>query len=324
MNILDFKENINDKDINLVIDTLNSNDIVVIPTDTVYGIGASIKSSLALEKLYKVKNRDKNNRINMLVSSKEMAKEYVTNYNEICDKLIDSFWPGALTIVFKKNENVPNIITANSDTVGIRMCDNIVTNKIIKSLGLPLAVPSANKSGRPSGTNIEDIINDFKNEISLYVDYGSSNIGIESTIVEIIDNESVKLLRKGKITKEEIEKLGIRVIESNDLENRKHYKINIKTINVDSVEKANEIITENGNKKIAIVGFEEDIRNIKIGSNIDIYNLKSVCNMEYAMKNIYVFLRQIESKKYDLCILISPERKNSSEWIIRVFKEAGK
>jgi len=317
--ILDFKENINLDDIQMICKSLKLGKICVLPTDTVYGIGASIENLNAIEKLYKVKNRDKSNRINILISSKDMAKKYVKNYNLVADKLINKFWPGALTIVFKKNDNVPNEITAGTDTVGIRMCDNVVTNKIIEKLNVPLAVPSANKSNRPSGTNIFDIMSDFSDDIDIYIDYGNSKIGIESTIVEINDdNESVKILRKGKITKKEIEDLGIKVLED-DLKD-KHYTLNINTKVVYNVENLNKFIDENNNIKIAIVGFDEELKIINDFINVKKYTLGQVSNLEYAMQNIYKILRVIEKEKYDLCVLICPIKTNETESILRIFE----
>ena len=317
--VLDFKENINLDDIEMICQSLNFGKICVLPTDTVYGIGASIKNSNAIEKLYKVKNRNKSNRINILVSSKNMAKKYVKNYNLIADKLIDSFWPGALTIVFRKNDNVPNEITANTNTVGIRMCDNIVTNKIIEKLNVPLAVPSANKSNRPSGTNIYDIMSDFSDDVDIYIDYGNSKIGIESTIVEINDdNQSVKILRKGKITKQEIEALGIKVLED-DLKD-KHYMLNINTKVVYNVEKLKEVLAENNNKRIAIIGFEYELNFISNFNTVEKYSLGRVSNLEYAMKNIYKILRSVEKEKYDLCVIVCPKKTNETESILRILE----
>ena len=315
--ILDFKENINLDYIEMICKNLKLGKICVLPTDTVYGIGASIENLDAIKKLYKVKNRDKSNRINILVSSKDMAKKYVKNYNLIADKLINNFWPGALTIVFKKNYNVPNQITANTDTIGIRMCDNIVTNKIIEKLNVPLAVPSANKSNRPSGTNIYDIMSDFSDDVDIYIDYGNSKIGIESTIVEIND-ESVKILRKGKITKNEIEALGIKVVED-DLKN-KHYMLNINTKVVYNVEDLNKYLQKNDNKKVAIIGFSEELNFINDFNNVKKYSLGQVSNLEYAMQNIYKILRDVEKEKYDLCILICPKKTNETESILRIFE----
>ena len=326
MKIFDFKNKINNEEFSQCITSINNGKIVVLPTDTVYGIAVDATNQIAVENLYKVKKRSKKNPINVLVSSKDMAKKCVKDFNKTADILIEKFWPGPLTIVFEKNEYIKDIVTAGKETIGIRMPENEVTLKIIDKVNKPLAVPSANISGRPSGTSIEDIVSDFCDNVDIYIDYGESKIGIESTIVKIND-DSVSILRQGKITKNEIEALGIKVIELEKENNFKHYKIdtNCKIVyNVDNllkIKELNDSIRNNIDKKIAVITFEEDIQHIDEKFNIDIYNLKSKDNLEFAMKNIYKILREIDSKKYDICLISLVDKTDKTEGIINIFKE---
>lgn len=177
--------------------------IVIFPTETVYGIGVNGLNETAIKKLYEVKKRPINKPISLLVNSIEMIEEVAKDITEIEYDLIKKFLPGPLTIVLKKKENVPNIVTAGFDTVGIRMPENEIALKLIEYAGVPIATPSANISGKPSGTKLKEIMKDFKDKVDYFIDGGESKIGVASTIVQIIDGNP-HILRKGKISEEQI------------------------------------------------------------------------------------------------------------------------
>lgn len=327
--IYDFRENINKEEVKSSIKMLKEGKILVVPTDTVYGICSDATNEKAVEKIFRIKNRDKNNPLNILVSSVDMAKKYTKNFNKIAETLANKFWPGALTMVFEKNDLIPKIVTANKETIGVRIPDNEVTLNIINELSLPIACPSANISGRPSGTVVEDIKSDFKDNVDIYIDCGPSKIGIESTIVKINEN-SVEILRQGKITKEEIKALGIKVEEckiKKEDKKRKHYKIKTPSILIydeDLVRKYGKIkslISENTKKSIALLGFDEDLKNIEENINLKMYSLGSINNLDYAMKNIYNILRKIENANYDVLIVIGIKEQDKNSSIINIFNQ---
>lgn len=327
--IYDFRENINKEEVKSSIKMLKEGKILVVPTDTVYGICSDATNEKAVEKIFRIKNRDKNNPLNILVSSVDMAKKYTKNFNKIAETLANKFWPGALTMVFEKNDLIPKIVTANKETIGVRIPDNEVTLNIINELNLPIACPSANISGRPSGTVVEDIKSDFKDNVDIYIDCGPSKIGIESTIVKINEN-SVEILRQGKITKEEIKALGIKVEEckiKKEDKKRKHYKIKTPSILIydeDLVRKYGKIkslISENTKKSIALLGFDEDLKNIEENINLKMYSLGSINNLDYAMKNIYNILRKIENANYDVLIVIGIKEQDKNSSIINIFNQ---
>lgn len=139
-----------------------------------------------------------------------MLKKLVQNVGEVEEKLIEAFWPGPLTIVFKKKPIVPDIITGGLDTVAVRMPSNIIAQKLIEYSDCPIAAPSANISGKPSGTQIEDILEELDGKVEYIIDAGRVDIGVESTVIRVVDGV-VHILRPGKITPEDIEKLGIKV-----------------------------------------------------------------------------------------------------------------
>lgn len=180
--------------------------IVIFPTETVYGIGTNGLNEKAVKQLYEVKQRPLNKPISLLVNSIEMIEQVAKDITDIEYELIKEFFPGPLTIILKKKDIVPNILTANQDTVGIRMPANKIVIKLIEYAGIPIATPSANISGRPSGTNIKDIMEDFDGKVDYFVDGGPSKIGRASTIVKI-EKGIPKILRKGAISEEQIRQI---------------------------------------------------------------------------------------------------------------------
>ena len=200
--ILDFPYN-NEK-INYCVEKLKKGNIGIFPTDTVYGIGCDALNVNALKKLYEVKKRNYNKPINILISDINMIYKFTKNINNIHKKLIENFWPGSLTIVFDKSEIIPNILTSNLNTVGIRMPDNKICLNLINAFGSPLATSSANISEEYPSTSISnDLINTFNNKVSFIINSGPSKLCVPSTIVKVENNEII-ILRKGSIAKSDI------------------------------------------------------------------------------------------------------------------------
>ena len=177
--------------------------IVIFPTETVYGIGTNGLDKEAIKKLYEVKQRPLNKPISLLVSNIEMVEQVAKNISKLEYKIMQNFFPGPLTIILEKKDIVPDILTANTNTVGIRMPSGEIARKLIEYAGVPIATPSANISGKPSGTNIKDIQKDFAGKVDCFIDNGESKLGIPSTIIRVINNE-VHILRQGSISMEQI------------------------------------------------------------------------------------------------------------------------
>ena len=177
--------------------------IVIFPTETVYGIGTNGLNKEAIKKLYEVKQRPLNKPISLLVSNIEMVNQVAKNISKLEYKIMQNFFPGPLTIILEKKDIVPDILTANTNTVGIRMPSGEIARKLIEYAGIPIATPSANISGKPSGTNIKDIQKDFAGKVDCLIDNGESKLGIPSTIIRVINNE-VHILRQGSIPMEQI------------------------------------------------------------------------------------------------------------------------
>ena len=177
--------------------------IVIFPTETVYGIGTNGLNKEAIKKLYEVKQRPLNKPISLLVSNIEMVNQVAKNISKLEYKIMQNFFPGPLTIILEKKDIVPDILTANTNTVGIRMPSGEIARKLIEYAGVPIATPSANISGKPSGTNIKDIQKDFDGKVDCFIDNGESKLGIPSTIIRVI-NDEVHILRQGSISMEQI------------------------------------------------------------------------------------------------------------------------
>lgn len=180
--------------------------IVVFPTETVYGIGTNGLDEKAIKRLYEVKQRPLNKPISLLVSSINMIEKVAKDITDLEYALIKEFFPGPLTIILKKKDIIPNILTANGDTIGIRMPKNEIALKLIEYAGVPIATPSANISGKPSGINLTDIMKDFDKKVDYFIDSGPSKITLASTIVQITDGH-IHILRQGSISKEQIKEV---------------------------------------------------------------------------------------------------------------------
>ena len=178
--------------------------LVIFPTETVYGLGANALDSSSVDKIFKAKNRASNNPLIVHLKNKDEITKYAVINNEIEQKLIDIFMPGPFTLILQKKEIIPNNVTCNLDTVGIRIPIDPVAHKLLEILDYPITAPSANVSTKPSGTNIYDIIPEFQEKVSYIIDGGDSRIGLESTVCKVIDGIPT-ILRPGFITKEDIE-----------------------------------------------------------------------------------------------------------------------
>ena len=181
-----------EKDYNNIIEaakTIKEGHVVAIPTETVYGIGANAFDDTAVKKIFIAKGRAQDNPLILHISSMSMLEEIAENISELEYKLMETFWPGPFTIILNKKKNTANEATCSGDTVGVRMPSNRIAYELIKRANVPIAAPSANISGRPSGTNIDDIIDELEDRVDFIINGGDTEIGLESTVVRVIDNE---------------------------------------------------------------------------------------------------------------------------------------
>lgn len=178
---------------------------VVFPTETVYGLGANALDVVACAKIFKAKGRPQDNPLIVHVADFDISK-YVSSISDNARKLMESFWPGPITIIMLKSELIPDIVTAGLDNVGLRMPISKIARMLIQYSGVPIAAPSANLSGKPSPTTIEHCIDDLSGSVDMIIGGDRCEVGLESTVVDAT-GEKVIILRPGAITKDMLEQI---------------------------------------------------------------------------------------------------------------------
>ncbi|WP_310604415.1 L-threonylcarbamoyladenylate synthase [Anaerosporobacter sp.] len=178
--------------------------LVAIPTETVYGLGGDALDAEASKKIYEAKGRPSDNPLIVHIAEVDSLGELTKEVPEKAYKLAEAFWPGPLTMIMQKSDNVPYGTTGGLNTVAIRMPSNKIALELIRESGVYIAAPSANTSGRPSPTKAEHVIEDLSGKIDMIIDGGAVGIGLESTIVDLT-GEVPMILRPGFITKQMLE-----------------------------------------------------------------------------------------------------------------------
>ena len=184
-------------------DRLRAGEVVALPTETVYGLAANTWDENAIANIFQIKGRPANNPIIVHVASVEMAKRCVASWPANADNLAKAFWPGPLTLVLPRAKEIPDNVTAGGATVGVRWPGHPLIQAVIRECGFPLAAPSANLSGRVSPTNAGHVRNQLGHKISLIVDGGQSQVGIESTVLDLTVSPP-DILRPGMIHAESL------------------------------------------------------------------------------------------------------------------------
>ena len=188
---------------NRAAELLRAGEVVALPTETVYGLAANALDEKAVAKIFQIKGRPAHNPIIVHVAGNEMAKRCVNNWPELADKLAKAFWPGPLTLVLPRAKEIPDIVTAGGATVGVRWPSHPFMQAVIRECGFPLAAPSANLSNRVSPTNAEHVREQLGGKIPLIVDGGQSQVGIESTVLDLTVSPP-RILRPGMIHAESL------------------------------------------------------------------------------------------------------------------------
>lgn len=204
MKIFDWTNNIKNEELDEVVNALNNDKIVVFPTETVYGIGGNALKVEVINKLFQAKKRNYGKPISLLVGSIDKIKNiaYVDKNEE---KIIKAFMPGELTLVLKKKACINDLVTAGKNTVGIRIPNHNIALTILNKVDYPLATSSANISGENNIADFDEIINDLKDYVDIFIKGNISDDLKASTVVEL-NNDIVNILREGKISKIDIEK----------------------------------------------------------------------------------------------------------------------
>ncbi|HWI52158.1 MAG TPA: L-threonylcarbamoyladenylate synthase [Symbiobacteriaceae bacterium] len=193
---------------------IRSGGLVAFPTETVYGLGADAANAAAVARIFVAKGRPSDNPLIVHVSDRDMLADVVKEIPPKAEKLIERFWPGPLTLVLPKLPGIPDSVTCNLPTVGVRMPHHPVALALIRAAGVPIAAPSANRSGRPSPTAAEHVVEDLTGRIDVILDGGETGVGVESTVIDMTVDPPV-LLRPGGVTVEQlIKEIGEVVVDS--------------------------------------------------------------------------------------------------------------
>ena len=198
------KEQLKDEELLEAARILREGGLVAFPTETVYGLGGNALDEHASEKIYAAKGRPSDNPLIAHISCMEELPALVREVPEAGRRLAEAYWPGPLTMIFRKKDEVPYETTGGLETVAVRMPSDPVASRLIRLAGVPVAAPSANTSGRPSPTRAEHVIEDLNGKIDMIIGGGQVGIGVESTIVDV-SGETPVLLRPGAVTMEMLE-----------------------------------------------------------------------------------------------------------------------
>ena len=182
---------------------LRAGEVVSLPTETVYGLAANALDARAVARIYHIKGRPPSNPIIVHVSGPEMARRCVASWPPVAEKLAKAFWPGPLTLVLPRSNEIPDVVTGGGSTVGVRWPRHPVIEAVIQECGFPLAAPSANLSGEISPTTAEHVRKSLGRMIPLVLDGGQAHVGIESTVLDVTASPA-RLLRPGMIHAESL------------------------------------------------------------------------------------------------------------------------
>lgn len=178
--------------------------LVAFPTETVYGLGANALNEAAVARIFKAKERPANDPVIVHIEDMEQLAFVARDIPEAAYKLAEVFWAGPLTMIFKRSEQIPDIVTAGQDTVAVRMPSHPIAQSLIRQAGVPIAAPSANRFGRPSPTSAVHVMHDLGGHVDIVLDGGNSHIGVESSIIDFTSPVPT-MLRPGGIALEELQ-----------------------------------------------------------------------------------------------------------------------
>ncbi|MBC7411808.1 MAG: threonylcarbamoyl-AMP synthase [Bacteroidia bacterium] len=282
---------------------LINDEIVSIPTETVYGLAGNAYSETALKKIFFLKKRPLHNPLIVHIKSVEYINNIAKDIPEIAMKLAKEFWPGPLTLVLKKQKHIPDLVTAGHDTVAVRIPNHPVALALLEELDFPLAAPSANPFGSISPTSAEHVLNYFGDQLNIILNGGECSKGLESTIIGFENNIPI-LFRHGSISIEEIELcVGKVIIKTNDdLKPNapgmlsRHYAPSTDTYLTDNVV---ELLKTFSGKNIGLLLFKNQIEH---KNNIAQEVLSKTGDLKEAAKNLYAALHRLDKSNLDIII----------------------
>jgi len=290
-------------DISIAIEALSADGVVAIPTETVYGLAGNAFSQTAIDLIYATKKRPKYNPLIVHIKDVAYLDQIAENIPNKAYQLAQEFWPGSLTLVLEKKNNIPDVVTAGKNTVGIRVPNHPLTLKLLAALDFPLAAPSANPFGYISPTSVRHVEKMLAGQVSYILDGGDCTTGVESTIIGFENNEPI-LYRHGAIPLEEIEK-RIGKIKIVNKENNtpsapgmlsQHYSPTTPFVLVEDV---NAAIKKYEGKTIGVLVLKS---NTELAGKHLILELSKSANLEEAASKLFAAMHQLDDANLDVII----------------------
>jgi len=289
-------------------DEILSGGIVAFPTETVYGLGADGLNPTAVAKIFEAKQRPSFNPLILHISSRDQLKELAVIENDIVYSLINRFWPGPLTLVLPKKDIVPDIVTAGNITVAVRMPNHPIAKALIDACGRPIAAPSANQFGFLSPTTAKHVEKQLGDKVNIILDGGKSNVGVESTIIEVTKTD-VFILRHGGISFEQLLEVCSSVKEKSIDSNKpnapgqlfQHYAPNIPIAFLSKITEKDLV-----GKSIGGLFFKEQSGSVNF-DHVEVLSQNG--DMREAAANLFFHLHELESKNLDLILVEAVEEK---------------
>lgn len=313
-------------------DIIKNGGLVAIPTETVYGLAADGLNKKAIRKIFEAKNRPMDNPLILHISRIDEIHRLIKEIDKKHLEILSKLWPGPLTVILKKSEIIPDEISAGLDTVAIRMPRLDITRAFIYLCGTPLAAPSANLSTKPSPTNAQDVFEDMDGRIDAIIDGGASDIGIESTVLDL-SQDIPKILRPGFYTKEYLEQYFEKIEIDNAIlkegevpkspgQKYKHYAPNAKVIVLigddDSFRKEVKNILS-AQKNVGIMTFDNDRDQY---DNENIIYMGSKNNLSTMAKILFKSFRKMDENGVELIVVRGVEEKGLGLSIMNRLKKA--
>jgi L-threonylcarbamoyladenylate synthase len=282
------------KNIDFAADLLLKGKLVAIPTETVYGLAANALNEKAVLSIFEAKQRPFFDPLIIHLADIDSVCEYAELKDERLKKLAKTFWPGPLTLLLPKKDNIPNIVTSGLERVAVRIPNHPLTLELLKKINIPLAAPSANPFGYVSPTKPAHVEDQLGNKIDYIIDGGSCNIGLESTIIGI-EGDAVCVYRLGGLAIEDIEsiigKVELRINSSSDPKAPGQLKSHYAPSKPLFIGDINDLILRHSTKKIAVICFgEENFSN----EGLIVFNLSRKKNLAEAAINLFKFLREAD------------------------------
>ena len=286
--------------ISKAVEILNREELVAIPTETVYGLAGNIFSETAIQKIFETKKRPKFNPLIVHLHDVSQLEGFIDYIPPKAKDLANAFWPGPLTLVLPKKNVIPDLVTAGKDTVAVRIPNHPLTLELLKNLDFPLAAPSANPFGSISPTTAQHVKNYFDGQLEMVLDGGSCKAGIESTIVGF-DNDEPVVYRLGSTSIEDIENVVGKVKIQNRSESKpvapgmlsRHYAPSTPTYLVDNI---TEFLQQFPDENIGVLSLHkiENTNNIKHQETLSLDG-----DLKEATSNLYAALHRLDTKNLD-------------------------